>query len=98
MLLKLSNIEATGEYGHIPHNVTQLTEILTVVYILIQNVYKPHSVLHKRIYQYLQVVMFLFLIKHVYLFLYNTTHSKAIVNAASNITYRPLIEADDTDR
>jgi hypothetical protein len=26
----------------------------------------------------------------------NNTPSKAIVNAASNITYRPLIEADDT--
>ena len=31
--------------------------------------------------------------------LYNNTPSKAIiVNAAFNITYRPLIEADDTDR
>ena len=29
--------------------------------------------------------------------LYNNTPSKAIVNAASNITYRRLIEADDTD-
>jgi hypothetical protein len=28
--------------------------------------------------------------------LYNNTPSKAIVNVASNITYRPLIEADDT--
>jgi len=33
-----------------------------------------------------------------WLFLYNNTSSKAIVNAASNITYRPLIEADDTGR
>ena len=31
-------------------------------------------------------------------FLYNNTPSKAIVNAASNITYRPLIGADDTGR
>ena len=30
--------------------------------------------------------------------LYNNIPSKAIVNAASNITYRPLIEADDTSR
>jgi hypothetical protein len=30
--------------------------------------------------------------------LYNNTPSKAIVNAASNITYRPIIEADDTGR
>jgi len=30
--------------------------------------------------------------------LYNNTPSKAIVNAASNITYRPLIEAVDTGR
>ena len=30
--------------------------------------------------------------------LYNNTLSKAIVNAASNITYRPLIEADDRGR
>ena len=29
---------------------------------------------------------------------HNNTPSKAIVNAASNITYRPLIEADDTGR
>jgi hypothetical protein len=27
-------------------------------------------------------------------YLYNNTPSKAIVNAASNITYRPVIEAD----
>jgi hypothetical protein len=27
--------------------------------------------------------------------LYNNTPSKAIVNVASNITYRPIIEADD---
>ena len=30
--------------------------------------------------------------------LYNNTPSKAIVNAASIITYRPLIQADDTGR
>jgi hypothetical protein len=30
--------------------------------------------------------------------LYNDTPSKAIVNATSNITYRPLIEVDDTGR
>ena len=34
----------------------------------------------------------------LYHILYNNTPSKAIVNAASNITYRPLIEADDTGR
>jgi hypothetical protein len=28
--------------------------------------------------------------------LYNNAPSKDTVNAASNITYRPLIEADDT--
>ena len=33
-----------------------------------------------------------------YNYLYNNTPSKAIVNAAYNITYRPLIEADDTGR
>ena len=32
------------------------------------------------------------------IYLYNNTPSKAIVNAASNITYRSLIEADDTGR
>ena len=32
------------------------------------------------------------------LLLYNNTPSKTIVNSASNITYRPLIEADDTGR
>jgi TATA-box binding protein (TBP) (component of TFIID and TFIIIB) len=32
------------------------------------------------------------------IYLYNNTPSKAIVNSASNITYRPLIEADDTGR
>jgi hypothetical protein len=30
--------------------------------------------------------------------LYNNTPSKAIVNAVSNITYRPLIEVVDTGR
>jgi hypothetical protein len=30
--------------------------------------------------------------------LYNNAHSNAIENAASDITYRPVIEADDTDR
>jgi hypothetical protein len=30
--------------------------------------------------------------------LYNNTPSNAIVNAASDITYRPVIEADDTCR
>jgi hypothetical protein len=30
--------------------------------------------------------------------LYNNTPSKAIVNAASNITHRPLKEADDISR
>jgi hypothetical protein len=30
--------------------------------------------------------------------LYNNTPRKAIVNAASNITYRPLIEADNRGR
>jgi hypothetical protein len=30
--------------------------------------------------------------------LYNNTPSKAIVNAVSNITYRPLIEVVDTSR
>ena len=30
--------------------------------------------------------------------LYNNTPSKVIVNAVYNITYRPLIEADDTGR
>jgi hypothetical protein len=34
----------------------------------------------------------------LYHILYNNTPSKAIVNAASNITYRPLIEADDTGK
>jgi hypothetical protein len=34
----------------------------------------------------------------LYIYLYNDTPSKAIVNAASNITYRSLIEADDTGR
>jgi hypothetical protein len=33
----------------------------------------------------------------VFMYLYNNTSSNAIVNAASDITYRP-IEADDTDR
>ena len=33
---------------------------------------------------------------NLYMHLYNNTPSKAIVNAASNITCRPLIEADDT--
>jgi len=33
-----------------------------------------------------------------YAILYNNTPSKAIVNGASNITYRPLIEADDSCR
>ena len=32
----------------------------------------------------------------LYELLYNNTPSNAIVNAASNITYRPVIEADDT--
>ena len=32
------------------------------------------------------------------LIMYNNTPSKAIVNVASNITYRPLIGADDTGR
>jgi hypothetical protein len=32
------------------------------------------------------------------MYLYNNTPSKAIVNAASDITYRPVIEADDTGR
>ena len=32
------------------------------------------------------------------IYLYNNTPSKAIVNAASNITHRPVIEADDTGR
>ena len=32
------------------------------------------------------------------LMLYNNTPSKAIVNAAPNITYKPLIETDDTGR
>ena len=31
-------------------------------------------------------------------YLYNNTPSNAIVNAASDIVYRPVIEADDTDR
>jgi hypothetical protein len=31
-------------------------------------------------------------------YLYNNTPSKAIVNVASNITYRSLIKADDTGR
>jgi hypothetical protein len=30
--------------------------------------------------------------------LYNNTPSNTIVNAASDITYRPVIEADDTGR
>jgi hypothetical protein len=34
----------------------------------------------------------------LYELLYNNTPSNAIVNAASNITYRPIIEADDTGR
>jgi hypothetical protein len=34
----------------------------------------------------------------IYIYLYNNTPSKAIVNVASNITYRPLIEADDRGR
>ena len=34
----------------------------------------------------------------LYIYLYNDTPSKAIVNAASNITYRSLIEANDTGR
>jgi hypothetical protein len=33
-----------------------------------------------------------------YMYLYNNTPSNAIVNAASDITYRPVIEADDTGR
>ena len=36
------------------------------------------------------------MIPQFYLRLYNNTPSKAIVNAAYNITYRPVIEADDT--
>ena len=35
---------------------------------------------------------------NIYIYLYNNTPSKAIVNANSNITYIPLIEADDTGR
>jgi hypothetical protein len=38
------------------------------------------------------------LTKSVYKNLYNNTPSNAIVNAASDITYRPIIEADDTGR
>jgi hypothetical protein len=34
----------------------------------------------------------------MYIHLYNNTPRKAIVNAASNITYRTVIEADDTGR
>jgi hypothetical protein len=34
----------------------------------------------------------------LYLSLYNNTPINAIVNAASDITYRPVIEADDTGR
>jgi hypothetical protein len=32
------------------------------------------------------------------IYLYNNTPSNAIVNTASDITYRPVIEADDTGR
>ena len=43
-------------------------------------------------------ITLLTIVNIVYFYLHNNTPSKAIVNAASNITYRPLIEADDTGR
>ena len=36
--------------------------------------------------------------KTPYIYLYNNNPTNAIVNAASNITYRQLIQADDTGR
>ena len=42
--------------------------------------------------------MYIYAHTHICICVYNNTLSIAIVNAASNIIYRPLIEADDTGR
>ena len=51
-----------------------------------------------RILHYLSITSLCFFFKFLPLYLCNNTPNKAIVNAASNITYKPLMEADDTIR